>query len=98
MYLEKDYTDYQDITITDKKLIKDFIDKHIKIWEEDIIKFENFRELLNIDNIKSIDFYSYIGITEELNYTFIFNDNSQRNFDLNTEVILTWLSNHSLIK
>ena len=98
MYLEKDYTDFQEITITDKKLIKDFIDKHIKIWEEDIIKFENFRELLNINNIKSIDFYSYIGITEELNYTFIFNDNSQRNFDLNTEVILTWLSNHSLIK
>ena len=98
MYLEKDYDDYQEITITDKNLIKDYIDKHIKIWEEDIIKFENFKELLELNNIKSIDFYSYTGIPEDLNYTFIFNDNSQRNFDLNTEVILTWLSNHSLIK
>lgn len=45
MYLEKDYDDYQEITITDKNLIKDYIDKHIKIWKEDIIKFENFKEL-----------------------------------------------------
>lgn len=98
MYLEKSYDDYQEIVITNKKLIKDFIDTHIKIWEEDILKFENFKELLNVENIKSIDFYSYISITEDLNYTFIFNDNSRRKFYLDTEVILTWLNNHTLIK
>ena len=98
MYLEKNYDDYQEIVITNKKLIKDFIDAHIKIWEEDILKFENFKDLLNIENIRSIDFYSYISITEDLNYTFIFNDNSRRNFYLDNEVILTWLNNHSLIK
>lgn len=98
MYLEKDYDDYQEITITDKKLIKDFIDSHLNVWEEDILKFENFKDLLNIDNIKSIDFYSYISINEDLNYTFLFNDNSRRNFYLDNKVILTWLNNHSLIK
>ena len=41
------------------------------------------------ENIKSIEFYSYISITEDLNYTFIFNDNSRRNFYLDNEVILT---------
>ena len=98
MYLEKKYDDFQEIVITNKKLIKDFIDTHIKIWEEDILKFENFKDLLNIENIKSIEFYSYISITEDLNYTFIFNDNSRRNFYLYNEVILTWLNNHTLIK
>ena len=98
MYLEKNYDDFQEIVITNKKLIKDFIDTHIKIWEEDILKFENFKDLLNIENIKSIEFYSYISITEDLNYTFIFNENSRRNFYLDNEVILTWLNNHTLIK
>ena len=51
MYLEKNYDDFQEIVITSKELIKDFIETHIKIWEEDILKFENFKDLLNIENI-----------------------------------------------
>ena len=98
MYLNKEYDDYQEIKITDKKIIKDFIETHFDIWEKDIIKFDNFKHLLNVDNIKSLDFYSYISIDEDLNYTFIFNDNTQRNFYLESETILKWLTNQSFIK
>ena len=74
--LDRNYDDYQAIEIIDKKLIKDFIEKHLPIWEEDILKFNNFKHLLEISNIKSIDVYSYISIDEDLEYTFIFNDDT----------------------
>ena len=35
----------------------------------DKLKFNNFKHLLEISNIKSIDFYSYISIDEDLEYT-----------------------------
>lgn len=96
--LEKDYKEFQEIYIKDKVLIEDFIKTHMSIWEEDILKFENFKDLLTIDNIKEICFYSYIGIDEELEYTFIFNDETQRKFDLEKELLTRWLTNHTLIK
>lgn len=96
--LEKDYKEFQEIYITDKVLIEDFIKTHIPIWEEDILKFENYKHLLTVDNIKEICFYSYIGIDEELEYTFIFNDKTHRNFDLEKELLTRWLTNHTLIK
>lgn len=96
--LDRNYDDYQAIEIIDKKLIKDFIEKHLPIWEEDILKFNNFKHLLETSNIKSIDFYSYISIDEDLEYTFIFNDDTRRNFYLEKEYLLNWLTNNNLIK
>ena len=96
--LDRNYNDYQTLEIIDKKLIKDFIEKHLPIWEEDILKFNNFKHLLEISNIKSIDFYSYISIDEDLEYTFIFNDDTRRNFYLEKEYLLNWLTNNNLIK
>ena len=96
--LDRNYDDYQAIEIIDKKLIKDFIEKHLPISEEDILKFNNFKHLLEISNIKSIDFYSYISIDEDLEYTFIFNDDTRRNFYLEKEHLLNWLTNNNLIK
>ena len=96
--LDRNYDDYQTIEIIDKKLIQDFIDKALPIWEEDILKFNNFKHLLEITNIKSIDFYSYISIDEDLEYTFIFNDDTRRNFYLEKEYLLNWLTNNNLIK
>lgn len=96
--LDRNYNDYQTLEIIDKKLIKNFVEKHISIWEEDILKFNNFKHLLEISNIKSIDFYSYISIEEDLEYTFIFNDDTRRNFYLEKEVLLNWLTDNNLIK
>lgn len=96
--LDKNYDDYQAIAITDKSLIKDFINTHISVWEEDILKFENFKSILTTDNIVQIDFYSYIGLDEELEYTFILTDDTRKHFHLDKELILKWLTNHNLIK
>ncbi len=96
--LEKDYKEFQEIYITDKNLIEDFIKIHMPIWEKDILKFENFKDLLIVDNIKEICFYSYIGIDEELEYTLIFNDSSNKNFHLEKELLTRWLTDHTLIK
>lgn len=95
--LDYNYKEFQEIYITDKKLIEDFINTHMKIWQEDILKFDNFRDLLVVDNIKEICFYSYIGIDEELEYTFTFNDLSNRKFHLEKELLQRWLTNHNLI-
>lgn len=96
--LDKTYNDYQAIEINDKSLIEDFINTHIAIWQEDILKFDSFKGLLKLENIKQIDFYSYIGLDEELEYTFIFTDDTRKNFYLDKELILMWLTNHNLIK
>ena len=64
--LNKNYDDYQEIEIIDKILIEDFLNTHIKLWEQDILKFENFKEYLTKDNINKIYFYSYISLSEDL--------------------------------
>lgn len=96
--LEKDYKEFQEVYITDKNLIEDFLKTHIPVWEKDILKFANFKDLLVVDNIKEICFYSYIGLDEELEYTFIFNDSSNKNFHLEKDLLTRWLNNHTLIK
>lgn len=96
--LDKNYNDYQYIEITDKKLIEDFLNSHMAIWDEDIINFKNLKQELTLDNIKQLDFYSYIGLDEELEYTFILNDNTQKHYALNEELIYKWLESKDLIK
>lgn len=95
--LNNNYQDYQEIEIIDKTLIDDFINKHFKLWEQDILKFDNFKESLTKDNINKIYFYSYISLDEDLEYQMIFNDETTKNFYLEKETIYNWLDKHNLI-
>ena len=95
--LNKNYDDYQEIEVIDKKLIEDFLNTHFKLWEQDILKFENFKEYLTKDNINKIYFYSYISLSEDLEYQIVFNDETTKNFYLDKETIYNWLVKHNLI-
>ena len=44
--LDRNYDDYQAIEIIDKKLIKDFIEKHLPIWEERGMKESFLNEMI----------------------------------------------------
>lgn len=95
--LNNNYQGYQEIEIIDKTLIEDFLNTHIKLWEQDILKFDNFKESLTKDNINKIYFYSYISLTEDLEYQIVYNDETTKNFYLDKELIYNWLDKHNLI-
>ena len=95
--LNKNYQDHQEIEIIDKNLIEEFINDHLNLWEQDILKFDNFKSLLTKENINKIYFYSYISLDEDLEYQIVLNDQTTKNFYLEKEVIYKWLDKHNLI-
>lgn len=95
--LNNNYQDYQEIEIIDKNLIEEFINDHLNFWKQDVLKFENFKQLLTKENINKIYFYSYISLDEDLEYQIVLNDQTTKKFYLEKEQIYKWLNKHNLI-
>ena len=95
--LSKSYTEYQAIDIDDKQLIKDFLDKCYPVWEEDIINFKALSKDYKVENISTLSIWSYIGLEDELEYNFYFNDGTYKKFYIEKEFIYNFLVEHDLL-
>ena len=95
--LYEKYSEYQEIEIIDKKLIKSFIQNFYPIWEKDIINFSALKEKLSPEKIKSICIYSYIGIKDELEYIITTKDNIVVKYYIEKELLTNWLKQNDLI-
>lgn len=95
--LKRNDEEFQNINITSKELINDYINIFLPLWEEDILKFENFKNTLTPDNIKELSIWSYIGLDEEINYNFKFINETTKSFYVPREKLLLWLENNNLV-
>lgn len=96
--LNKEYEEYQNICITEKNIIESFIKTFIQFWEEDTLMFENFKEKVKVENIKELSIWSYIGLKEEINYQFKFNDDTTKFFYTPEDKFMIWLEENNLVE
>ena len=90
--------DYQIIEITAKDIIEAFLKTFMPFWKEDILNFENINDQIKIENIKKLEIWSFIGLKEEINYNFTFNDNTTKSYYVPIAEFMIWLEKHDLVE
>ena len=71
-YFDKDLiNEPQKITIKSKELIEDFYEKNINFWKHDIYKYENYKNIFKLKNIKEICFSTWNLIDFDISLIFL---------------------------